>query len=53
MLDNISMELEILDKKLVFVINQNDEYGSYVVASASLDLVDLKKALANVEILPL
>lgn len=45
------MKVEILDKELDFVITANDDYGrSYVVASASLDLVDLKKALANVEI---
>ena len=50
MLDNISMEVEILDKELVFVISENDSQGSYVVASASIDLADLKKALANVEI---
>lgn len=49
MLDNILMEVEILDKELVFVISENDSQGSYVVASASIDLADLKKALANVD----
>jgi len=50
MLDNMSLKIEIIDKELVFVISENDSQGSYVVAMASIDLADLKKALANVEI---